>query len=182
MASSSGAKSTKNLLTDRERAIIHETAKTAFAVGLIQSETRSKDAYKATEQRLYNLPVLRAKIENDRERLIELQTQGSSVQSASIVRFKRSGSRISPEDALDALIQDIKATTTANEYEVSQIEKALSIIEADQYFIIVPCLYFNGMTAEETCIEAHCERSTVFRQRMRLVQRLAVFLYGTDAT
>ena len=181
MAASTSPKNTKNLLTDREREIIREAATAAFAAGLVQSTTRSSDAYKDAERRLYNLPVLRAKVENDKEKLIELQTHGSPTRSKSIVRLDRSGSRILPEEKLDALIRDITASIAANEYEIETVEKALSIVEKDPYYEIIPCIYFGGMSAEDTCGEVHCERSTVFRQRTRLVQRVAVYLYGVDA-
>ena len=175
-------KNAKELLTDREREIIREAATAAFAAGLVRSETRTKDAFKDTEQRLYNLPTLRLKVENDKGRLVLLQTNGSPMRSNSIIRFDRTGSRIKPEEKLDALIQDETAKIAANEYEIETIEKALSIIEADPYFDIIPYLFFDGMTVEEASVEIACDRATIFRHKARLVQRLAVFLYGVDAT
>jgi len=181
MAATTKTKSANNLLTDREREIIREAATAAFAAGLVQSVTRSDDAYKDTERRLYNLPVLQAKIEHDKDKLVELQTHGSPVRSKSVVRFNTSGSRISADDKIDALIQDITAKIAANEYEIETVEKALSIIEKDPYYEIIPCLYFDGMKPEDICGDViACDRSTVFRQRARLVQRVAVFLYGVD--
>jgi DNA-directed RNA polymerase specialized sigma subunit len=143
--------------------------------------TRSDDAYKATEKRLYNLPVLKIKVENDKEKLIELQTNGSPMRSKSVVRFDRSGSRLKPDEILDALIQDVRAKIAANEHEIETVEKALSVIDKDPYYKIIPCLYFHGMNFEDTGEEVACDRSTVFRHWTRLVQRIAVFLYGVDA-
>ena len=175
-------KRAKELLTDREREIIREAATAAFAVGLVRSEARTKDAFKDTEQRLRNLPILRLKVENDRGRLIELQTHGSPVRGGSIIRFQSSGSRISAEEKLEVVIQDMTANIAANKYEIETVEKALSIIEADPYFDIIPYLFFDGMTVEEASVEIACDRTTIFRHKARLVQRLAVFLYGVDAT
>jgi hypothetical protein len=182
MASSSGAKSAKNLLTDREREIIREAATAAFAAGVVRSETRTKDAFKGTERRLYNLPVLRLKVENDKERLTELRIHGSPMHSKSVVRFDRTGSRLKPDEMIDAIVQDVNAQIAASEYEIETVEKALSIIESDPYFKIIPYSFFDGMTAENASYKMPCERSTFFRHKARLIQRLAVFLYGVDAT
>jgi hypothetical protein len=181
MASSSGAKSAKNLLTDREREIIREAAMAAFAAGSARSETRTKDAFKDTEQRLYNLPILRLKVENDRERLTELRIHGSPMHSKSVIRFDRTGSRLKPDEMIDALVQDVSAQIAASEYEIETVEAALRVIESDPYFDLISYLFFEGMTAEDASYKLHCERSTVFRHKARLIQRLAVFLHGVDA-
>jgi len=181
MAATKSAKNIKSLLTDREREIIREAATAAYSAGLVQSTTRSTAAYSDTEKRIYNLPVLKAKVENDRDKLVELQTDGSPMRSASVVRHNRSGSRLKPDEIIDALIQDITAQIAANKYEIETVEKALTIIEKDPYYNIIPCLYFYGMSVEETGGEVACDRSTVFRHRTRLVQRVSVFLYGVDA-
>jgi hypothetical protein len=175
-------KSAKELLTDREREIIREAATAAFAAGLARSETRTKDAYKDTEQRLYNLPILRLKVERDKERLVELHTHGSTMNSKSVIRFDRTGNRLKPDEMIDALTQDMNAKIAANEYEIETIETALSIIASDPYFNIIPYLFFDSMTVEEASVEIACDRATIFRHKTRLVQRLAVFLYGVDAT
>jgi N-methylhydantoinase B/oxoprolinase/acetone carboxylase alpha subunit len=103
------------------------------------------------------------------------------MRSKSIVRFHTSGSRIPADDKIDALIQDITAKIAANEYEIETIEKALSIIEKEPYYEIIPCIYFDGMGAEDTAEAVNYDRSSVFRQKARLVQRVSVFLYGVDA-
>jgi DNA-directed RNA polymerase specialized sigma subunit len=181
MATSNSTKKVVTLLTEREQAIIQEAARAAFAAGLAHATERSENAFKATERRLNNLPTLRAKVKDDRERVAELATHGSIERSTSLVRFRRSGSRVEPEDALDALIQDMAANIAATEYEIATMEKALALIAGDQHVQIIPCLYFDNLTVQETAKAVNCDRSTVFRYRARLIQSMAVFLYGVDA-
>lgn len=172
-------------LTGREmeivRAAAKEAAQTAFAAGMVRSTERSTKAYEDTERRLRNLPILRLKAESDKKLLVELQTHGFPMRNASIARFKHSESCVAPEDALGALIQDLAARIAATEYEIATMEKALALIEGDQYADVISCLYFDGMTVLGTAATICCDKSSVFRHRGRLVRRLAVFLYGVDA-
>ena len=140
-----------------------------------------KEVHKATEKRLYAYPVIKAKIENDRE-LLERYLGGEAPSKSSwFVRFQKSGVRLSDDEILETLIQDVKAKIAANEYEIETIDRAMKFIEADQYVKVISCLYFEGKTIAQTCDDVSCDRATVFRQKARLLQRLATFLYGSDA-
>lgn len=48
----------------------------AVNAGRAQGMSIAKDAYKATERRLYALPVLRQKVEDDKEKLEQIKTHG----------------------------------------------------------------------------------------------------------
>jgi hypothetical protein len=140
-----------------------------------------KDVYSATERRLYAYPVIKAKIKNDME-LLERYLGGERPSKSSwFIRFQKSGIRLSDEEILDALIEDMRAKIAADECEIETIDKALEFIGDDRYVKVIPCLYFEGKTISQTCDEVPCDRSTVFRQKSRLVRRLATFLYGACA-
>ena len=53
---------------------VDEIVKLAVAAGRRAAERTPADAFKATERRLYALPILREKLERDRERMEELTT------------------------------------------------------------------------------------------------------------
>lgn len=82
----------------------------AVNAGRAQGMSIAKDAYKATERRLYALPVLRQKVEDDKEKLEQIKTHGAPERSKSIVRFSRTGYRLTPEEMLEAIIKDLEAT------------------------------------------------------------------------
>jgi hypothetical protein len=154
--------------------------KTIYATRLDCAQTPN-DSYKATEKRLYAYPVIKEKIEHDREMLERYIAGDKPSRDKSIVRFQRSGVRLSDEEILKVLIQDITAKIAANEYEVETIDRAMEIIANDQYVNLITYLYFEGRSVDEICDGVPCERSTVFRHRSRLVQIIAIFLYGVSA-
>lgn len=161
--------------------IIKSAVQAGLEAGRIQAGRTVTNAYKATERRLYALPVLKKKVEDARERLKELQSMGLPGRSKDVIRFSRSGRRLSPEEILEALIQDVKASIAADEFEIETIEKALDNIRDDQYYSAVSGKYFDGLSDEEIAKKIPCDERTVRRHRGRLVRVLAVWLYGAEA-
>lgn len=154
----------------------------AVEAGRISAERTARDAFKATEKRLYALPVLRLKIRDDKERLEEIKQYGPRGRSKSITRFQKSGVRLSPEEILDAIVLDMEATIAADEYEVETLERALNVISEDAYYKTVTGRYMEDLSDEAVAEAIPCDTSTVWRNRKRLVQRVAVRLYGAEAT
>ena len=147
----------------------------------VASERQPKDIFKATEKRLYAYPVIKLKIEDDRERIEEIEQHGAPGKSKSVVRFQKSGIRLSPAEIAEVLITDINAQIASSEYEIDTIDKAINIIAGDQYADVITFKYFDGKTDEEIAKLIPCDPSTVRRNKSRLVGRIAVFLYGVAA-
>lgn len=160
---------------------IEEIIKKAVAAGRLASERSAKDAFKATERRLYAVPVLHKKLQEDAERLAELKQYGPQAKSSSITRFMKNGVRLSAEEIKEALIMDMEACIAADKYELETMEKALAVIADDEYYLTVSGRYLQGLSNEEIAARIPCEPSTVWRNRKRLVQQLAVMLYGAAA-
>jgi hypothetical protein len=162
-------------------AVIKEAVNAGLQAGRLQAATLTGDAYKATEKRLYAYPVILEKITNDKERLEELLTHGAPERSKSFVRFNRTGIRLSPDEILDALVQDLTATIDADQYEADTIAAALKTIENDPYYAVVAGRFIEGMTDDDLAAVVPCDPSTVRRNRGRLIRKLAVWLYGAQA-
>ena len=101
--------------------------------------------------------------------------------SKSIVRFSRTGIRLTQEEILEALVMDMEATIAADTYEIECVEKALTAIEADTYYETVKGKYIDGRSDEQIAETIPCDYTTVWRNRKRLVQKVAVMLYGAQA-
>ncbi len=140
-----------------------------------------KDAFKATEKRLYAYPLLKAKIEDDKEQLEEVKRYGARSKSNSITRFMKNGIRLEREEIKEAVIIDLQAGIAADQHEVERIEKALEQIQGDEYTDIIRLKYFEQKTDEEIADELHCAPRTVRTHKSTLVGRLSVFLYGAGA-
>lgn len=134
---------------------VEKIVELAVAAGRMAAERTSADAFKATERRLYALPVLREKLAWDREQL----------------------------PALDGAARtDLEATIAADAYEVETLERALARCAGDAYYQTVAGKYFDGLDDAEIGKLLHCKDSTVWRNRKRLVQRISVYLYGAFAS
>lgn len=62
--------------------------------------------------------------------------------------------------------------------EVMTLENALKFTEDDPYGALLPMKYLDGMTDEEMAEKLHCQVSTVWRNRVRLMMMLTIYLYG----
>ncbi|MDR1688321.1 MAG: hypothetical protein LBS21_06890 [Clostridiales bacterium] len=164
-----------------KQATIEEIIQKAVAAQRIAGERQAQDAFKATEKRLYAYSIIRLKIENDRERIDEIRCAGVHTSSKSIVRFQRSGVRLTNEEIEQAQIQDITAQIAEDEHEIESIDKALTVISNDPYAKVIQYKYFEGKNDGEIADLITCDERTVRRNKSRLVGRLAVFLYGAEA-
>jgi len=161
--------------------IIKKAVNEGIEAGRRLSERAPDNAYKAVERRLRALPDLKDKIKKDREYLEDLLTYGLPKHSNDIVRFKRSGIRLSDDEILEALIMDLKASIAANEYEIKTIEDALEVLKTDPYYPVIKGKYFEQLSDEVLAEKLCCDASTIRRNKARLVRRLAVRLYGVNA-
>lgn len=141
-------------------------------------------SYAATERRLYAIPILRERIADSREELAELETLGIEAlreHSLSLVRILRPGIRLTPEEVHAAQLCELRGRLAADEREVKKVQVALTSIEDDPYYRAVELKYFKNARDAEVAEKLCCDPSTVRRNRVRLVQRLALRLYGASA-
>lgn len=133
---------------------VEKIVEMAVMAGRMAAERAPVDAFKATERRLYALPILREKLERDRERLPKLD---------------------------GAARADLEVIIAADADEVETLEWALVNCAGDTYYQAVAGRYFEGLDDEQIGKLSHCDDSTVWRNRKRLVQRISVYLYGAFA-
>lgn len=131
---------------------VEEIVKLAVTAGHMAAERTPADAFKATERRLYALPILREKLERDREWLPKLN---------------------------GAARTDLEAAITADAAEVETLDQALAACAGDPYYQTVTGRYFEGLDDKQMGELLHCGAPTVWRNRKRLVQRISVYLYGS---
>lgn len=155
--------------------------KKAVEAGRLAAERQPKDAYKATERRLYALPVLRQKLADDKERMQELQEYGPRERSKSITRFSKGGVRLTKEEIFEAVVLDLQVEIDRDEFEIKTMETALQTIEGDEYYQVITGRYIDGLADEDIAAAIPCDTTTVWRNRKRLIQRLSVRLYGAAA-
>ncbi|MDR2513893.1 MAG: hypothetical protein LBD02_01645 [Christensenellaceae bacterium] len=164
------------------KSMIEEAVNAGLMQGRLQASSTAKDAYKATERRLYAIPVLKKKVDDDKDKLEEILTHGAPERSKSIVRFQRTGYRVSLEDMLEALIKDLRATIAADEYEIETVEHAMSFFVDDPFYPAVTGKYIDGYDDEDIAVDLECGTTQVWKQRSRIVRNIAIMLYGAPAS
>ncbi|MDR1703934.1 MAG: hypothetical protein LBS19_04520 [Clostridiales bacterium] len=155
------------MLSKKEMALIRESINEGIAAGMAQAFAIAKDTYKATEKRLYAVPILEKKIQNDKEKVEELKNSGPQDRSTSLVRFQKGGLRVSPEDMLDAVIRNLEATIVADEYEIAVMYAAFptgtykdtvdAMVQAILYLMDKPRAYL-GNTGDALAKESYWRR------------------------
>ena len=176
-----------NTLSEERIAQIAGTAGAKAALVFIEQKTgtlrsiTANDAFKATEQRLYALPILEEKVISDKEKLQEIKTHGLRERSKSIIRFQRTGYRASPEEMLEAVTQDLEAAIAADEHEIGTVRRALEPFIDDPFYPTVAGKYIERYDDADIAEDLNCSPTQVWKQRTRIVKDIAVMLYGASA-
>ena len=148
---------------------------------LADRKKTEKAAYAETERRLYAMRALRARVEDAREELAELEGLGVEAlreHSASLVRVLRPGMRLDPEEVHTMQLAMLRGRLAADERELKRMNIALSFISDDPYYLTVEARYLRGVGDVDIAERLNCDPSTVRRNRIRLVRMLALRLYG----
>ena len=148
---------------------------------LVGEEEARGAAYAATERRLYQLKLIRARVEDAKEELAELENLGLDAlkgHSSSLVRILRPGMRLDPEEVHAMQMAYLRSRLAADEREIRKMTIATECIREDSYYPAIDMRYTRGMSDVEIAQKLACDKTTVSRHRKRLVGDLAVRLYG----
>lgn len=166
---------------DEIRKLIADAVQEGIIAGRIISDRHPREAFKATEKRLYALKTLRIRVADNLEELQELKDHGPRSRSKDIIVYQSRGTRLDPDEACEALISKKEKTIAADQQEIECIEKALKIIEDDEFYYAVIGRYMEGKTDDEIAEVIHCDPTTIWRKRKLLVQKMAIRMYGVEA-
>lgn len=138
-----------------------------------------RNYFKETEILLYNYPALKLKVEQDEEFLMDPDaTSARPVKSKDIVCFSgRAGHGLD----IDRYTQGVKSSMMRTRQEVLRIDRALEAIKEDRYYDIIPMKYFDGMSYEEIAERFDKDERTCRRNKNRLINKIKVMLFGTEA-
>ncbi len=142
---------------------------------------QKNDYYKETEAMLRAYPNYKLTIEKNNERIQEILKNGIGEQNKNsnndvrvkggIVEFKGI-----PEIEIEK-IEHLKSENLKEEKRIIRVDNALIHIENDPYFEIIDLKYFKNWTIEEIAEKFGVDRSTIGRNRTRLVKELRFYLF-----
>lgn len=146
-----------------------------------EAEPPAQVAYRATEQRLYRVPVLRERIEDDKEDLMALESGETELlgpRPALLEIGRGTNLRRSPQDIRTDQMAALRSRLAGNERELRRMAAALGCIANDPYYPAIEMRYFQGVREVDIAERLQCDPATIRRNRARLVKRLALRLYG----
>lgn len=162
--------------------VINDSVLAGIAAGKRAAVEDAKAAFSYTERRIRAYHPLLEKIERDKKYLDQVQVIGSIERSKSILRYTQNGgSRVSADEKLEAVIASTKAEIAKNEFEAEAIGAALEAVKADEYFFVIEQRYFHNKTDDEIANQFYIDKSTVWRNRVRLVNVMSVRFFGSSA-
>lgn len=114
--------------------------------------------------------------------IADLKKEKITEKSKDITSYSKCGGiRLTPEEKQEAKIIAVEMKKARDEAEVKEIETALSEVADDAYYKIIELRYFENLADEDIAEALNCEKTTVWRNRARLVKKLSVIFFGADA-
>lgn len=76
-------------------------------------------------------------------------------------------------------VSDQEAATIT--LEINSVKRALQAVSRDPYYPLIPAKYFQGAKERTAAALCACDKATVWRTRTRLLDALALSLFGVSA-
>ena len=137
---------------------------------------------KRVELLLYNYETLKDAIEQKEEDIKYLDEYGLPEGSKSVVIYQSGSGGMSKEDRYVELREKYRREKLETERDIKRIENAIKKIKDDKYFDIIRLKYLNieenrVKTDEELAEKLGKDRSTIIRNRKRLINKLVTILF-----
>lgn len=164
------------------KGIIEETAKEM--VEQLSNRKMIRDDlsyYKRVEILLYNYNSLKEAIKQKDEDIEDIKNNGLPGKSGSIVIYSTSGNGLTEEERYTQLIDKYKREKQETQRDIDRIDRALLKIKDDRYYEIIKIKFFDDnqekATDEYIAERIGKDRSTVLRNRKRLMNKLITILF-----
>ena len=147
----------------------------------VKEEKKELSYYKRVEILLYNYENLKDAIKQKEEDIEYLEKHGLPEKSKSIVAYSSAGGNSKGDMFLELKEKYIRDKIEI-ERDLRKIDNALNKIRGDKYFKIIELKYLNREddkieTAEELADALDKDRSTIIRNKKRLINKLATILF-----
>ena len=159
--------------------IIEKTGRKLIGEG----KKQNKGFYQATERRLRAYPTLKANIQRYKADIKDIAHEDMG-KSADIIMFQ-SNSGKAPERDLEELRQEKIFALTEKLYRdsknVEEMDIAINYVKADPYYKIITMTYLEERQLEDIAEALNCDKTTIWRNRKRLIRQMSIVLYGAEA-
>lgn len=170
-------------MTEKESQKIEQIITKAFEKVMAAGKRRGKEPYRQTEKLLRAYPVLKDNLERYQRDIEDIKHEDMG-KSASIVLFAKNSGKTPKQDLEELRAEKIFRITeklNRDKKMVTEIETALAYVKDKPYYRVIELFYFEDAPACKIEQELNCDRSTAWRNRKVLVNRICEVLYGADA-
>ena len=170
-------------------AVTQATQQTAEALRSAQQTAPERNYFKIMEKLLYSYPALK-RIVSDKAAYTKVELQGLS----GVVRFNPNAAWKSQEDRLEELERDKEAEFDTTLKGFRRLDRVVQQFRERKEFVVVRMYYFNESadgtpkeadapeaTWEDLSIELEKDIKTLRRWRSKIVNDIAICLFGIDA-
>lgn len=158
---------------------IEQVSKRVISAG----RKENRKPYQDTERRLRAYTTLKQNIERYQKDIKDIRREDMG-KSADIIMYQ-TNSGMAPERDLEELRREKIFALTEKLHrdaaDVKEMDVALDYIKADPYFQVIALTYFEHKPQEAVAEAINCDKSTVWRNRKRLIRQMSIVLYGADA-
>lgn len=182
--------------------IIYEAVQKAIEVGRkierLQSKKKGNPYFEDAERRLRAYPDLKIKaeritrdIEDLKKEIVEYKKLGEIQDRSKDIVFltPHGGEKISLIERKEALILDKELDLKQTQREIREIEEIIEILSwqdrkrtiPEPWIKTITLKYFEGMKDDDIAERLHCDKTTIWRNRGRIMNRLLTLWYGIEA-
>ena len=167
-------------LTAGDVHIIEWVVKKAIEGARTQTSQTKREYYSNTERLLYSFEKLKVKIETDKQDIEDLKAEQHNTSTWHEIR-PQEGPDLDDEVRHMQKVRNRERAMLRTLKMIERVERNLKIIEDDQYYQVIPKIYFQKKVRDEVAKEMFCSTKTVRRHQKRLINDLSILFYGADA-
>ena len=166
---------------------IKETVRQSFLAVLIilfnemKGTNIEKESYRdKTLKKLKAYPILKNNIREYKKDLEDIYKEefGTSPAVHIVQGYHCSDMTVDEIRHIEALKIEVKMYR--DEKIINEIDRALLEIDSDYYAVVIRYMYFDKMKIEDIAKLLSCDKATIYRNRNRLLDILALKFYGGD--
>ncbi|MFA5130458.1 MAG: hypothetical protein WC477_06135 [Patescibacteria group bacterium] len=145
-----------------------------------ENSRHCRNYYKLTEKALYAIPQLRAKLEQDKLDIADLEREDFNQTSDWHTAKPPGGPKIDDEIRHKQKIARSERTMKRTQLMLAKIENALKVLENDDDYPIIRMRYIEHKTNAEIAEALSYHESTIARRKNRLMNKLQIVLFGAE--
>lgn len=129
------------------------------------------------EKYLYMYNHLKENIKMREQDILNLEKEDFQTAPA-VHRINKSGLTLTVEDKRKMLAGKIKKDIERDKMLINKLNTALNGIKEDRYYKIIPLIYFDNFTIEQIEEKLYCNKTTIYRNKKRLIDKMIVIFFG----